>query len=255
MRGNLTQLLILLLAIGAPALSWVFGKLREQAELKKARDAARRRHEESLRTTHLTERSPARLSPQEQRQRERQDLAARRQAQLRELRQRQHERVSRPGTVVVRGPGPTMPQRPAPRPVGPLRPGVPAPPTGRRTPPVVAPPRSAPGRRMPPVAGSAPTTPVRRPTIVPGPTARARGEEKRPEPARGGIAATEIGQGRAVEALRRPRGVGPDVRGMLIGADGRPRPRTELAKVVALAEVLSSPIALRSEDQLPWTRV
>jgi hypothetical protein len=73
---------------------------------------------------------------------------------------------------------------------------------------------------------------------------------------RGPIAATQIGSGRAEEALRRRTGSGIEsVRGMLMRPDGRPRPRADLARAIALTEVLAPPLASRAEHELPWNRV
>ena len=264
MGSQYTQLLILLLAIGAPAISWIFGKLREQAELKKARDTAKRRQDDSLRTTQLTNRSAPAPTPETQRERERQELAARRQAQLRELRQRQYERATRPGTV-VRGPAPTgarpqvpqMPRQPTPRSPGPLRPGIPAPPTtARRTPPVAAPARPGPGRPMPAPARPTPPSTARRSTGAPPPVARPRVEPAGRKPAPTPVAKTEaVARGHNVEVAREHRGVGRDVRGMLIGPDGETRSRADLARAIALTEVFGPPISLRLEDQLSWDRL
>lgn len=109
--GNLNnpQLLILLLFMGLSFASWLFGQLREQRRIKRARDESKRRYEEHLRTGRPLEGGPAQgqaaparqtLTPAE--------LAARRQAQLREARRLPEERPrGQPGTgpVVVRVPG------------------------------------------------------------------------------------------------------------------------------------------------------
>jgi colicin import membrane protein len=104
------QFALLFLVFGFSAASWLYGKLREQAELKKMRDAQRRRREQELRTGRMTRaqaeaeaaatagaagaggaatagaKAGSSRDPEELRR-----LAERRQAQLRELRERQRQ--------------------------------------------------------------------------------------------------------------------------------------------------------------------
>jgi hypothetical protein len=97
---NTNNLWFLLAVFGMSMLSWVIGKLREQAKIKAAKDAARRRYEESLRTGRVADEpaKPTAVAPRNQ------DLAERRQAQLRELRKQQE--AGRGGTTVVARPAP-----------------------------------------------------------------------------------------------------------------------------------------------------
>ena len=116
--GNNSQLIILLIFATISALSWVFGKLKEQSELKRARDEARRKRDEELRTGRVEQPSPTSRMPPTPAQVRAQDMAARRQAQLEELRRQQQARTQMTlpgGVVIVRGPvpGPTAPAPPA----------------------------------------------------------------------------------------------------------------------------------------------
>jgi hypothetical protein len=125
MQGNNSQLIIFLIVMAFSALSWVIGYLKEQSRIKKAKDEQKRRFEESLRTGRPVDEPVRAKDPAA-------DLAARRQAQLQELRRQQVEERARAqgGVVVVRGPspgnsggagipgtlgvpGPQQPQRPA----------------------------------------------------------------------------------------------------------------------------------------------
>jgi len=282
MGGMNFQLLIILLFFGFTALSWIVNKLREQAEVKRLRDEMRRREDESLRSTNVSRQAEAdqRLqegvkSPTQQRMEE---LAARRQAQLRELRERQAGETAqrRPtgggvpgGGVVVRGPGqPTlrgpqgMPQGggqrvPTGGPMGgPMRGtggsgGVP--PTmrqpGQQARPQTARQTAASQRdRQTAELRSAPPIRERERVVL-------RAAEASPIDASSPIEASAIGEGFAPgtpSALGRVRQVGADVRALL-GVSGPERRRQQRA-LVAAAEVLGSPVALRDENELPWNR-
>ncbi len=97
MGGNLVNLLVFALVIGAPALSWIVGKMKEAAEMKRLRDVSRRRMDEQLRTGRAAEDADPEAAPTPTAQPAKpartasdlQALAQRRQAQLRALRQRQ----------------------------------------------------------------------------------------------------------------------------------------------------------------------
>ena len=78
--------LILIMAISA--VSWILQRLKEQAAIKKAKEAQERRKLEELRTGRALDAPPG---PERPDQAAMQDLAARRQAQLRELRARQQQ--------------------------------------------------------------------------------------------------------------------------------------------------------------------
>jgi len=125
--NNRYQLIGLLIVVGFSLISWIFRKLNEQAQKKRARDMIEQRKLEMLRTG----RDPnevavsAEVSEQAERQRE---IAARREAQLAELRRRAQARQQGeasppvappvgPSVATMRGPvlripgstGPTVP--------------------------------------------------------------------------------------------------------------------------------------------------
>lgn len=245
-----SSLLIIALAFGAPAISWLFGKLKEQHELKKARDAARERQQESLRATHIVDRTE-RPAPEQQRERQVSDLAARRQAQLRELRERQARSTSTP-PVVTRAPSaptrptPTRSNPPAPpaRQPQPLRPGVPA---SRR-------PGPRPPRTTPPQARPAPPRPVQTARPVPVPSSRRRSSPP-PPPAKPRLGTPAplpspiAGDG---SSPSRRLNISKGVHRTLGGATRTKRSRESIAQAMALVEVLSPPISLRDPSGLPW---
>lgn len=242
MGQNWVNLLWVFLVIGAPAISWTVGKLREQYEKKRLRDMQRAREEESIRMTRIADRGP-RVDPEQERTDRLAELAARRQAQLEELRQRrgvqQQERREAPpqGPVIV-----GMPTGAPPRPGVPRAPRPQAPPTGR-TPP-------GPSRPRPTVAA---------PTPVPPPAARPRGPVRPVTPTRPvetfervmasaptPIAANEVHSVDLDAALHRPHRTetSASVRAMLRGEG--PGGRGALATALVLSEVLSKPMGLRS---------
>jgi len=109
------------------AISWIAQRLKEQSAIKHARDEMARRRNEELRTGRTEAPSPTSgaSAPDAQAM---QDLAARRQAQLRELRARQAQQQSQSGrtmppVVIAPVPPPVQTQhRPTPMPQGTLRP-------------------------------------------------------------------------------------------------------------------------------------
>jgi hypothetical protein len=104
------QLIVFLIILAGSGLSWVFKQLQAKAELKRRMDAAERRKLEALRTGRDVgaEQPVPGESSVTDRQRE---LAARRQAQLQELRRRQMERARAQTSGSPRPPG-------SPRPAG-----------------------------------------------------------------------------------------------------------------------------------------
>ncbi len=235
-------------------LSWIVGKLREQAEIKRAKDEARRRQDEQLRTGRAAgapggaaANAPAGASAQE--------LAARRQAQLEALRRQQqmNQRSRAVGTA-------------APRPMG--QPG--GPPGGPRP--------MGPDQRQ--VGFGVPQTVTRGPTALPGqpqpqrPAARPqqttlpqrkqnqqRGEPTRPQ-RRPEVAAQPFDPPAPPPVVRRSAFAPPppvaapvhaEVRagpkGLLFNPDGRVRSPAELRRAFALMEVLSPPLSMRDEEQ------
>lgn len=128
MQGNY-HLILVLIFFAFSALSWLIGKLREQAAIKKARDENRRAREEELRTGRVAE-PPAPTRGGELA--ELRELAAKRQEQLRQMREMQKRSAAsarqRPQEAVVIGPSPIpLPGTPGPRPGIPTMrgPGIP----------------------------------------------------------------------------------------------------------------------------------
>ncbi|MBX3376110.1 MAG: hypothetical protein KF678_03805 [Phycisphaeraceae bacterium] len=124
MQGNWVHLVILIIFVGFSVISWVYRQLKEQAEKKKARDLLEERKREMLRTGRDPGEvfvPPVMVSEEDQR---RAEIAARREAQLAELRRRaqlrQQGQVPRtiPGSA-----GPTVP-RPTARPQPTARPKI-----------------------------------------------------------------------------------------------------------------------------------
>lgn len=171
--------------MGISAISWILQRLKEQAAIKQARDEIARAKNEELRTG----RSSAPTAPKAVAQTETQalqDLAARRQAQLRELRTRQMQQgqpqSTTPPVVLTpppaRRPAPSAPQhgtlRPTPLPGGP-RTNAPTRPVPRSQQPLQRRPESQPLPLPIPPSRFAPisaTSPARLPDIAPPPVAR-----------------------------------------------------------------------------------
>ncbi len=87
-KQQLLQLIVIAVIAGLSGLSWLYRKLREQQVIKRMEDERRRREEEILRTG----RDPMAAAPTAEALEERrraQEIAARREAELQELRRRQ----------------------------------------------------------------------------------------------------------------------------------------------------------------------
>ncbi|MFM9957067.1 MAG: hypothetical protein ACKVZJ_03260 [Phycisphaerales bacterium] len=96
MQGNNLQLLLIILVFGFSAISWVIGKLREQAAIKKARDELRRARDEQLRTGRTPEEAGS--GPSEAKTRsgdlnELRELAMKRQRQLEQMKEMQQQQM------------------------------------------------------------------------------------------------------------------------------------------------------------------
>jgi hypothetical protein len=253
-RGNpqqWLQLIFFLLVVSGSFLSWLFKQLQAKAEQKRRMDAAESRKIESLRTGRGLEASaPAappstsgptagpRAGPPADRQRE---LAARRQAQLQELRRRQLERAQgapAPGrppeprrqTPLIIIPGSTGPivveRKAAPRPA------PPAPPERRQ------PPREAP--RHPATVAAPRAAQPERPK-------RQRGARQRAQPAPSQAIDreqfTHISQ--AAPPLEVSRGGTPSP-----VTPGAPRTAEDWRRAIMAREILGRPLAERPID--PW---
>lgn len=139
------QLIVIVIAVGFSAISWIFKKLQEQAAKKRVRDMQSERELEVLRTGRdpSTGAAPGQAAGESEQQRRQREIAARREAQLAELRRRAAARTSPPPTErpIERIPGtsgPTVPQpvrrapeRTKPRPA-PSKPAARAPQQSRR---------------------------------------------------------------------------------------------------------------------------
>ena len=245
---NLFQYLFPLLIIGLPALSWVFQKLNENYQAKKAKEAERRRQEDSLRqTVQITTRRemPEEEDPREQRRRE---LAARRAEQLRQLRERQEQRA---GTLVSQPQAPT-PQRPAgmPRPPGQTSPGgiTPVPPRpGMPTtrPPVRRPQQARPAQQTGQQQRSArparqPAAPSGRPQITALPDTDLTTYQAELAARSQSVTASEIGK---ANDGRRAASVGRAA--ALLGT-------LDLRQAIILTELLGKPSSMRNPQEDPW---
>jgi hypothetical protein len=230
-------------------LSWIIGKLREQAEIKRAKDEARRRQDEQLRTGRSSgapaANAPAGASAQE--------LAARRQAQLEALRKQQqiNQRARAVGTAAPRPMGQPGGPPGGPRPMGPdpRQPGFGVPQTTTRGP--------------TPLPGQQPQRPAARPQQAPQQQRKQnqqRGESSRQQ-RRIEVVAQPFEPPEPPPVVRRsafappPPAAAPvhaEVRagpkGLLFNADGRARSPAELRRAFALMEVLSPPLSMRDEQ-------
>ncbi|GAB4547125.1 MAG: hypothetical protein Tsb0013_06600 [Phycisphaerales bacterium] len=257
--GGLLNFLILFLAFGGPAIGYIVKKVKEQAEIKAARDQRRQMERESLRQTQVVERTaPAdERAEAADRQRAMRELAMRRQAQLQELRQRQIESArqrqsqQRPDTddeddlrrltgtpapqvrqTPTASPGGQIPGAPPAGPIitpgarGPAR-GVPA--SSSRTPSVLAPTqrRRQPSQPSPPPVGSG--TPSARPTQQAG---TAQDGPRSPIPLPKTVAARRSG-GRL------------GVRAMFFDDHNKPRSKDDLRRAFALSEIFAKPVSMR----------
>lgn len=236
--GNYVQLIVLVLVFGFSALSWVFRKLGEQRAKKRAQDIIEQRKLEALRTG----RSVEIVVVEDDKEIRAREQAARRRAQIEELRRRQQERMRAQGSRV------SIP---------------PAPPT-------VPPVRTPPTRPLPPIirvpGSSGPTVPQRparpreiRPVPVPRPqrAAPVQQERKRPQQSRPSRRVPEP----TPETPRVPASAAPSVAPvaaqdaaarpatpMLAGME-RPRTAAEWRRAIVLNELLSPPKAMRDPDQ------
>ena len=255
--GGLLQILVLLLAFGGPLLGWIVKKVKEQAELKAARDRQRNMERESLRSTEVVQRespSSERIQAQE-RQREMRDLAMRRQAQLQELRQRQMEvarqRQSRDAqrpsddddiAALTGIPGTASPQARRTPSQTPNVPGGGVPSGGQGPVPL------APGTRRVPAQG------LRTPPVV-APTQRRRPQDTPKQPS--AKVAPQCAQAEARSRTEVPKVAplpgapkvkkGLGVRSMLFDDHNTPRSKDDLRRAYALQEIFAKPVSMRKE--------
>jgi hypothetical protein len=245
------NLWFLALFFGMSFASWLYGQLREQAKLKKAREEARRQYEEGLRTGRTSTEQP-RPSPQPATATAG-ELAERRQAQLRELRRQQD--ATRGGTTVVIAKPQTSPPtgvaRPGSTPIV-LGPGgivIPRAPAPVRAKPAPAPAR-VPARPMPEVQDPRIALQQRRlreqaeheAAVI---RAEQAEEVETASQSRSALARRQgAGSIGTVESVR-PRPSASRVRGLLFTDDGRVKRGAELRRLFALNEVLGRPVSMR----------
>lgn len=165
MNWNNPNLWIILAVVGLSFLQWVVQRIREQAAINRAREAARRKNEESLRTGRVPE--SAQIEQREAQQtrtalddKQRQAIE-RRQEQLREIRRKQMENQARARTRTTAGPA-TASGRASTVPPPASRIPTPPPPANRGARSQTAP--SA--QRAPSPPQQRPPTPARQPTPV-----------------------------------------------------------------------------------------
>lgn len=215
--------------------SWLLGQLREQAKLKKARDEAKQRYEEQLRTGRSEASRPAPVAPGAAVPPN--DLAEKRQAQLRELRKQQESSRSGGPVVVARpvGTGTPGPSRPAPTPIV-LGPGgiviqrAPMPPRPR---PVQTRPEPVDPAAMMRAADQA---------------ERALEQKKHREKIERRAASDREEKATAAATATRRAGGSVEIRGLLTGIDGRQARGQELRRLIALSEILGKPVSLRGPE-------
>lgn len=221
--GNYVQLIVLLIVMGFSGLSWLFRKIQEQAAKKRAMDQLERRKLEALRTGRdVGAEASGDVDAQAREQ------AARRRAQIEELRRRQQERSR--AKVNVPAAERTPPMRPLPpilRVPGSSGPTVPQRGPGRTTSikpvPVPKPQRATQEKRRP-----QPPKPARRPL------------EQRPVESRRITAPLEQQQLTAA-----PPEPAPAREVLAVTGVSRPRSAAEWRRAIVLSELLSPPKALR----------
>jgi hypothetical protein len=270
--GNQINLYIFLLVLAASGLSWLFRQLNEAKERKRALQAEQRRKDEILRTGRdpsETAANPMQEADANQRLRE---IAARRQAQLRELRKKQQAGGEGSGEVTAR-----------PAPVaggGSAGGGAGGPPVGRELwpggPVVVAGPRGGAGPAQIP-APDRPGTNVPRQDVRPKTPKRTAAEpvsmgpvvSTKPTPAAAVKRRAEQRQAAAARQLAQQRAMQEDLSGP--GTTSRsmparvaavaperakpawtpPRTTAEWRAALIAAEVLGPPVASRSPNSMP----
>jgi hypothetical protein len=240
------QLIILLIIVGFSVLSFIFRKVQEEAERRRVREQLAQRELDRLRTG----RDPGSDVESATQMQRAQELAARRQAQLQELRRRQQERTRQQQTH-VRVEEARMGPRLEPAANGPATsqpplvwiPGSSGPTVPQRTPPTV---RRTPGAGQPqgrPRPQPFPRTqPLPRPQTVARPTTQPKAAPRKPlfpsaPPAP--PPPKQVTPAREAYVQRTPTGP--------ILASIKPRTREEWRRAMILHEMLSSPVAMRPE--------
>ncbi len=241
------QLIILAIFAGLSGRGWLYRKMREQQALKRIEDERRRREEEILRTGRDPVARPQTAEAVAE-QRRVQEIVARREVELRELRRRQSGGAPRPaGTgepgILIQIPGTRAPiiVRPIPRGTR-MVPPVPAPPT-RPPAPQARPARPARSRGTPPASrpGTRRPVPQRKPesSIAPPQDEGAYAQAAMP------------GAGRP-EAPAAPTGTPGSVRPPVVGPAMTPE---DWRRAFVMRELLAPPLAVRdpsAQDREPF---
>lgn len=250
MSGSSIHLILILLVFGASALSWVIGKLREQAAVKRMKDEARRRTDEELRTGRITD-APAEPSRSSELA-ELRELAARRQQQLQQMRQTQKQTAAQRREDAARGPAPvpirSTPSQPSPRPGVPGFPGK----------------RPAPASGGPGVPGGASQQPRTRVLDVRVPTKKAKESAPFPVPVpvpettrvRRLVADTPSTAAGTTQSAAFPGGdddrrAAPVGFSAILGLRPGTRDPGALRRALVLSEILGPPVASRSNSSQP----
>jgi len=248
-QQNYIQFIVLILIFGFSAISWIFRKLSEQAAKKRAQELLEQRRLEALRTGRSAPEAVAAADDPEARAREQ---AARRRAQIEELRRRQQERVRAkaqarvgspvPSSAPPTGRPPAMPPRPR-APIGriPGSSGPTVPQRSTRTTEIktIAVPRSqrtsdAPVRKQP-----APAGPVRR-----GPDARAAEPHRIAQSLNDSQTSAQPPETGTTRALTSS-----------LASIDRPKDPAQWRRVIILNEILSPPMGLRDPAENPGSPV
>lgn len=259
------QLLFFVAVLGAPALSWVIQKLREQADVKRQRTEAARRREEELRTGRVSQPQQASQPPaREDRMTELQRLAERRQQQLRELRARQERQIAAKAAPIAPGSqaggsgvGQKLPKGQGMR--GQPLPGMQ---TSQQTP---APTRNRPpqtARRQPssqgtpgPRSGQQRPSPIRQDQVDIR-SAMRQAEQSAAVPVLKGqsiseqLSAAPVSEKKVAPsaAADKRKGVSTEIRSLLRASTRRDGSGPQLATLMALNEVLAKPVSMRDRD-------
>ncbi len=253
----------IIIVLGLSAASWIFQRLKEQSEVKKSQDQLRRRIEDELRTGRATsENQPAPRADAQALQ----DLAARRQAQLRELRMRQAGQGSG-GPVVVRPPQGTTSGTVVAPPRGASSGPILVPGPGRPTSQTPRQPANAPGgsgrmapRTPRPTAPAAARTPATQ--SFPPPPARPRAPQSpftppTPQGVQVRQPTTDADMGWTAPTLGtvvagRTTAATSGLRRLVSLMDAGGTDHQRLARAIVINEILSKPVSMREPDQHAW---
>jgi len=264
------QYVVLFAFMGMSVASWVFGQLREQTRRKKARDDARRRYEEQLRTGRAADPGSKPAAPRQAMSRA-QQLAARRQAQLEELRRRQRGTLpppppsARPQTLVRspqqgvarptgRPPSGVVVQRvpvqgsPVPTPPGPTSQGSPVAQRQQRARATV---RSASGLVQPPHGSLITEHDPRDIQRLRDQFQNAQKEAQRQRTTAKRTQRAPITSEQGATPENDP--ISRDVRAMIRGTRGLTPNSSSLQSLILATEILSKPMSMRTEHELPWS--